>query len=316
MKISGFTYVRNGFKMGYPFMASIHSLLPIVDELVVVVGNSEDGTREAVENLKNDKIIIVDSIWEEEKRRNGEIFREQSNIGLNKITGDWAIHLQADEVLKQSARKELIKYIKIADELNDIDGLLFPFYHFWGDYKHIRRTRRTHAFEIRAFKNHRNILSYKDSQGFRKFKSSSSDKKGVKLKVLKTEIPIYHYSHTRNPKLMNKKSNYFHRFWHSSDWLDKNTKELDFDFNDVDKLELFKDVHPKYMEEVMNEQDWDFEYEPSKSNMSFKDKILYKIEKLFNYRLFEYKNYKIKQLPTMYMNVRLQNKVDKSVDLN
>ncbi len=60
MKIDGFTYVRNGLKMGYPFVASIRSLLPIVDSMIVVVGDSEDGTREAVENIGGDKITIVD----------------------------------------------------------------------------------------------------------------------------------------------------------------------------------------------------------------------------------------------------------------
>ena len=43
MKISGFTYVRNGFKYGYPFIPSIQSLLPLVDELIVVVGDSAGG---------------------------------------------------------------------------------------------------------------------------------------------------------------------------------------------------------------------------------------------------------------------------------
>ena len=300
MKIDGFTYIRNGFKMGYPFISSIQSLLPIVDELIVVVGNSEDGTKEAIENLTNPKIIIIDNIWTREKRINGAIFREQSNIGLNRVTGDWAIHIQADEVLHESAKEKLIKYIKIADQFNDVDGLLFPFYHFWGDYKHIRQTRRTHAFEIRAFKNHRDIFSYKDSQGFRKFKPSKLSSQGKKLKVIKTEIPFYHYSYTRNPELMNKKSNYFHRFWHDDDWLDKNTKISDFDFNAVDKLELFKATHPIYMKEVISKQNWSFKYDPSKSNMSFRDKILYKIEKRFNYRLFEYKNYKIKRLPAQH----------------
>ena len=45
MKISGFTYVRNGIKLGYPFIPSILSLLPAVDELVVVVGDSGDESR-------------------------------------------------------------------------------------------------------------------------------------------------------------------------------------------------------------------------------------------------------------------------------
>ncbi len=39
MLVSGFTFVRNGIKLDYPFIESIQSLLPIVDELIVVCGN-------------------------------------------------------------------------------------------------------------------------------------------------------------------------------------------------------------------------------------------------------------------------------------
>ena len=291
MRIEGFTYVRNGFKMGYPFLPSINSVLPIVDQLFVVVGDSEDGTREAIENLKNDKIVIVDSIWEEEKRVNGEIFKDQANLGLQKVTGDWAIHIQADEVLNEADGEKLLNYIHEADELKEVDGLLFPFYHFWGDYQHIRKTRRTHAFEIRAFKNNRNVQSYRDSQGFRIFKPESSENNGTKLKVLKTDIPIYHYAYTRHPKLMNKKSNYFDRFWHSNEWLKNNTKEADFDYNEVDRLEPYEGSHPIYMGDVIKQKDWEFNYDPSKSNMRFKDRIFNGFEKQFKLRLFEYKNY-------------------------
>ncbi len=291
MRIEGFTYVRNGFKMGYPFLPSINSVLPIVDQLFVVVGDSEDGTREAIENLKNDKIVIVDSIWEEEKRVNGEIFKDQANLGLQKVTGDWAIHIQADEVLNEADGEKLLNYIHEADELKEVDGLLFPFYHFWGDYQHIRKTRRTHAFEIRAFKNNRNVQSYRDSMGFRIIKPESSENNGTKLKVLKTDIPIYHYAYTRHPKLMNKKSNYFDRFWHSNEWLKNNTKEADFDYNEVDRLEPYEGSHPIYMGDVIKQKDWEFNYDPSKSNMRFKDRIFNGFEKQFKLRLFEYKNY-------------------------
>ena len=34
MKISGFTFLRNGQRLGYPFVASIRSILPLVDEFV------------------------------------------------------------------------------------------------------------------------------------------------------------------------------------------------------------------------------------------------------------------------------------------
>lgn len=293
MKIDGFTYVRNGIKMGYPFIQSICSLLPIVDQLFIVVGNSDDGTKEAIENLNNQKIKVIDSVWEENKRKSGSIFRDQANIGLKQSSGDWKIHLQADEVLSETSKDGIIKYIEMANKSSEVDGLIFPFLHFWGDYKHIRQTRRTHAFEVRAFKSNRNIFSFKDSQGFRKYSNSNSDDNGTKLKVLKTDIPIFHYSYCRNPILMKKKSNYFHRFWHDDNWLKENTNDEAFDFNDVDKLQLYTGPHPKYMDAVIREQSWVFNYDPSKSQMMIRDKILYTIERVTGYRFFSYKNYKI-----------------------
>ena len=45
MKVSGFTFVRNAVKYDYPVVESIASILPLCDEVVVAVGQSEDGTR-------------------------------------------------------------------------------------------------------------------------------------------------------------------------------------------------------------------------------------------------------------------------------
>jgi len=45
MTISGFTYVRNGFDYSVPFLEAIHSILPVCDEFIVVIGDSSDGTR-------------------------------------------------------------------------------------------------------------------------------------------------------------------------------------------------------------------------------------------------------------------------------
>ena len=215
---------------------------------------------------------------------------EQSNLGLAEITSDWAFHIQADEVIHEDDINKILEFIEIADKEESIDGLLFPFYHFWGDYKHIRNTRQTHPFEIRVFKNNRGVLSYKDSQGFRSF-TSDIDEVGSKLRVINTNIPVYHYSYTRNPKLMNKKANYFHRFWHTNEWLKNNTISKDFDYNDVDRLDLFEGSHPIYMNEFIHNKDWDFEYDPSRSNMNFKDKVLNLIRQKTGLRLFESKNY-------------------------
>ncbi len=49
--------------MDYPFLQSIQSVLPVVDEFVVVVGDSTDGTRDAILKL-SPKIRIVDTVWD------------------------------------------------------------------------------------------------------------------------------------------------------------------------------------------------------------------------------------------------------------
>jgi glycosyltransferase involved in cell wall biosynthesis len=297
MKISGFTYVRNGFTFGYPFLVSIQSVLPLVDELIVVVGDSTDGTREAIEGLGSPKIRIIDTVWDEEFRISGKIFAQQANIGLDHTSGDWAFHVQVDEVFHEAEYEEIRRAIRLADSREEIDGVLFPFYHFWGDYQHIRHTRNTHRYEIRAFKRRGCVRSYKDSQGFRKYTSVADYQaaaKGTKLNVIKTTAHVYHYSFTRHPSLMKKKANYFNRFWHDDKWIEKNTNMVDFDFNDVDKLDFFEGTHPACMRETIAQKNWPFEYEPARSNMTLKGKILYALEKWLGYRFFEYKNYKLK----------------------
>ena len=189
--ISGFTYVRNGITYGYPFLASIHSILPIVDELIVVVGDSTDGTREAISKIQDSRIKIVDSIWDKDLRKNGKVFAQQSNLGIKHLKGDWCLHMQADEVIHESDQKSVKDNIKLASEDDLVDGLLFRFYHFWGDYNYIRDTRNVHRYEIRAFKNQRNTYSYKDSQGFRKYTSYDTyqaGEKGKKLLVLNLNL--------------------------------------------------------------------------------------------------------------------------------
>ncbi|MDQ3396074.1 MAG: glycosyltransferase, partial [Bacteroidota bacterium] len=178
MKISGFTYLRNAFTYGYPFIPSILSLLPLVDEFVIVVGDSDDGTLEAVENLKNEKIKIIRTTWNDSLRKGGKIFAQQSNIGIDHVTGDWAFHIQIDEVFHENDLQKIKEAFNKADKDPSIEALLFPFFHFFGDFNHIRNTRRTHRYEIRAFRTNLFVRSYNDSQGFRKYPSIEAYEQG------------------------------------------------------------------------------------------------------------------------------------------
>lgn len=297
MKISAFTYVRNGFEFGYPFIESIKSLCAFVDEYVVVVGDSTDGTREAVAALGN-KIVIVDSIWNLDDRKNGRLFAQQSNMGIERCTGDWLIHLQADEVLHEMDVPKLLASIEKYRDHPRVEGLLFPFLNFRGDYYHIHTGRTAHRFEIRAFRKNSEIRSYRDSQGFRKYANESDYQKGgrgIKLKVVKIDVPVFHYSYTRSPRLMTKKANFFFRFYNDDQQLEKivSNHKPAYDYNETDRLDRFTGSHPATMLERISRQDWSFVYDPKKARVSLRHRFLNVIERITGYRIGEFKNYRI-----------------------
>ncbi len=297
MKISGFSYIRNGFEYDYPFLESINSVLPVCDEFVIAVGDSKDGTREAIENMNSSKIRIIDTVWDEKLRENGKIFAQQANIALDSITGDWGFHIQADEIIHENDVDKIKKAVDVYDSDPRIEGLLFDFLNFWGSYYYIHNTRKAHRCEIRIIRNNKNIRSYKDSQGFRKYsgrEAYESGEKGEKLQVKKINVPVYHYNYVRSPELMKEKADHFHRFWHNDEWLEKNLSDTkQFDFNDVDDIIPFTGTHPSVMAERVNNQDWKFEFDRSKTKSGFKGRILNHIEKITGCRIGEYKNYKL-----------------------
>ena len=57
--------VRNAVKFDYPIVESIKSILPIVDEYMVAVGNSDDGTLELIRSINSPKIKIIETIWDD-----------------------------------------------------------------------------------------------------------------------------------------------------------------------------------------------------------------------------------------------------------
>ena len=86
MKVSGFTLVRNGIKYFYPFVEAIKSILPLCDELIVNVGESEDKTLEAVEAIgtclpdrQGEKIKIIKSVWDMSLREGGKVLSIETN---------------------------------------------------------------------------------------------------------------------------------------------------------------------------------------------------------------------------------------------
>jgi hypothetical protein len=293
--ISGFSYIRNGFELGYPFLEAFKSILPVCDEFVIAVGDSHDDTREAIKAIDPIKVKIIDTVWDMNLRKEGKLFAQQANIALDNIKGEWAFHIQADEVIHE---KDLSKILKSVEQYKDdirVDGFILPFLHFWGSYDFIRNTRRVHLYEVRLFRNNKTIRSYGDSQGFRKYSSLDAymhGERGKKLKVKKIDALVYHYNGVRSFAAQKKKMYMF-------DLLHADNKNINeeiydrFDYQNVDRVITFKGSHPKVMEERIKEQNFKFNFDPKKSVWRLKDRIMQPIEDFLGFKIGEYKNYKL-----------------------
>jgi glycosyltransferase involved in cell wall biosynthesis len=297
MKISGYTYVRGGIDMDYPFLESIRSVLPICDEMIVAVGEVNDGTREAVESIGSDKIKIIDTVWDMSMREGGKVIAQQANIAMKACTGDWLFHIQADEVMHERDLPQILEAVRKAEADARIEGLLFPWLHFWGGYRHVRTSRKAYRHEIRLFRNHLNVFAYRDAQGVRVYPSEQaylSGHAGRKLRVKLCPTPVYHYGYVRPPEGMKKKADFFHRFWHDDAWLEKNLEATaHFKYEAVDQVEEFIGSHPSVMRERVEGQFWTFHPEQHKTASSLRVRLLNRLEKMSGRRFGEYKNYQL-----------------------
>lgn len=288
MKVTGFSFIRNGIKYDYPFVEAIKSILPICDEFVVAVGNSDDGTKEAVKAI-DPKIRIVETIWDDRLREGGKVLAVETNKAFQAIANDsdWCFYIQGDEVIHEkylpAVKKAMLKY----KDNKKVDGLLLDYLHFYGSYDYIGAANHWYRKEIRVIKNNKNIYSYRDAQGFRK-----DDNKKLNVKPVKASM--YHYGWVKEPKAMQGKQETFNKLWHSDDWLDKNVAKADeFDYSIIGALNTFEGTHPEVMKKRITSKNWKFDYDISMNNFKFKDQIKNLIEKLTGHRLGEYKNYKV-----------------------
>jgi hypothetical protein len=284
MSISGFSFVRNGVKFDYPFCESILSILPLVDEFVIVVGKSEDETLEKVRSIDSDKIKIVETVWEESLREGGKILAQQTNVALENITGDWGFYLQADEVVHENDLPKIKDACEQYFVDKSVEGLLFSYHHFYGSYNYVGNSRRWYRNEIRVVRNRIGVRSWNDAQGFR-----ISERK---MRVKKIGAQIFHYGWVKSPVHQQEKQHSFHKLWHSDEWVQAHVGDSkNFDYSQSGKLSLFNGTHPTIMKERIQRQNWNFEYNPFLVREHIREKILNWTEEKTGMRIGEYRNY-------------------------
>ncbi len=167
MKLSGFSIVRNAEMLDFPVEASLRSILPICEEVVVNVGQSEDRTLEMVRGIKSPKIRILETEWD--LGRGEALLREETLRAMRACRHPWGVCIQADEVLHEAGAPALRSAIESSDGDARVEGIAVRYHHIFGDPDHEAVNRRWYRREVRAVRLDPalGIEPYRDAQGFR-----------------------------------------------------------------------------------------------------------------------------------------------------
>jgi glycosyltransferase involved in cell wall biosynthesis len=249
VKVSGFTFIRNGNDLGYPFIASIRSLLPLCDEVVVNVPHSTDGTLDAVRAIGDPKIRILESEWNPGQGLGGRILSHHTNLALDQCTGDWCVYIQGDEVLHEDSISAMRAAMRAEQDHPEVQGLLVDYTHFYGSYWTTVYSFGWYYKEVRVVRRESRIRSVGDAQGFR-----AGD--GRKLRVKDSGGRYFHYGFALDPARMHEKKGNLVSLYRKDSARGSNRPPTFYD--DDQKVRPFKGTHPAVMKDAVAAATWTY----------------------------------------------------------
>jgi hypothetical protein len=285
VRVSGFTIVRNAIKLDFPVEASIRSILPICDELIVNVGRSEDDTLDLVRSINDPRIRILETEWDMSRRNT--VLGHETHRAMRACAHPWGVYIQADEVLHEQGAEVLAKAIQQADEDRRVEGLLVRYIHFYGGFDMVATHRRWYRREVRAVRlaPELDIRPYQGAQGFR----VGPDHRKIRARL--TGAEMFHYGWARPVQALREKRELGRTMypWRNAD---PNLPLLDW----IPGLKDFKGTHPAVARPWIEARSYDPErvIAPPRFRWPFVRYYLSGVvERLTGVRLFEFRNYKI-----------------------
>jgi glycosyltransferase involved in cell wall biosynthesis len=252
VKISGFTFIRNGLVLGYPFVPAIKSILPLCDEVVVNVPHSTDDTLAAVRQIGDPKIRIIKSEWDEAQRTAGLAMSHHTNLALTQCTGDWCVYIQGDEVLHEDTLPLMRAAMERELANPAVQGLLVNYTHFYGSYWTYAYSFGWYQREVRIVRRDPNIRSRGDAQGFRTVENE-------KLRVKQSGGRYFHYGHALAPQQAKIKRENFLKLSRSDDAVAQEIQNRPAQFYDDDqKVRQFTGTHPAVMRDIVAAANWTY----------------------------------------------------------
>ncbi len=291
MKVSGFTFVRNAVRLGYPVVPAIRSILPLCDELVVNVGVSDDATLELVKSIGDPRLQIFESRWDESKLERGRVLADQTDLALARCQGDVCLYVQADEAMHEDDHPALRESLARLYAEPELEGLLFDYVHFYGSFHTVGMSRRWYRREVRAVKNGVGVRSWRDAQGFRVGPGEGARK----LRVAAAGARMFHYGWVRPPEAQRVKIAEMERLYHGDSARERWLAQA-FDYDAGEKVRPFPGTHPAPMLEFVKRADWPFTPRPRRLRWShLREDLLDLFESATGVRIGEYRNYELRR---------------------
>jgi hypothetical protein len=234
MKVSAFTFIKNGQILGYPFIQSIQSILPIVDEFVINVGESEDDTLKLISLVNNSKVRIIKSKWSEKMKDRGYVYGQQKMIAQFNCTGDWLFYIEGDELYHENDLDKIQNSMKLHLNNLNVEALVFDFYHFYGNANSYLESPGWYRSEARIIKG--SIRSYAPDGLF--WLILEENKTGRYPLAKKVGVHCYHYGWVRTEAQMNLKSQKVQKYW------GKTANKIDYSQIDQSIIKEFIGEHP------------------------------------------------------------------------
>lgn len=167
MRVIGFSLVANAIRLEFPILEALRSILPLCDEVIVNLGPSDDGTEDLLATLDDSRIRPIRGCWDQ--GLGAALLAVETQRALDLAEGDWAIYIQADEILREDGIEALRRAMADHRDNPRVEGLLVDFLHFYGTADWIGTGRQWYRREVRVVRPGRGaaIRSHGDAQGFR-----------------------------------------------------------------------------------------------------------------------------------------------------
>lgn len=280
--VSGVSIVRNATILDYPIEVALRSILPLVDELHVNVGVGDDDTIDRVRSLSDPRIQIHITDWGDSSGRRLRDLADETNRVLERCKHDWAVYIQADEVLHEEDLPAVRNALRRAIGREDVEGLAFDYHHFYGSPDWVWTGRASYRAEVRIVRRSSGARSFSDAQGFRV--------QGRLPRVLDSGGTIFHYGYVKSEQALSAKLRLSKEWWGEDP-----DQATEWEFELPPGLEPFRGTHPAVAIPWIEARDWPFDPATARSQpltlRTARITVSNMIERLTGKRLLEHRTF-------------------------